>query len=252
VTNRQQLVHWAVAILAAVLAAVGARYGIVVPPPPVVEVPIPQIPAPVPPPAAKLDPLGAIMQIARANVGCSATVIGPRRVDGTYWVISAAHCTKQVGEHWTGKLRNGRTVGLKVVNINRTADYAWMLTEDNGIELPYTLLADSTPAPGGKVWHAGYGVDVPGNREDGTVTAAPNSDGQTEFRISVSSGDSGGGIIVDDSGRWISCVCCTTARGSVARVWGSSVEAARKGQVALTSEWSWQPMEVPIKMPPEK
>lgn len=221
----------------------------------------PTPPAPVPPtpeqppaqmpvaPTPKPDTLQAIMRISRPGVGCSATIIGPKRVDGRYWVLTAAHCTQGLNERWTGKLRNGTTVGFVIVARNTTSDWAWGITDANGEQLPFALLAEKTPPVGTPVWHAGYGVDKPGNREDGKVVSGYNSEGQVEFDLSVSSGDSGGGIVIDSDGAVVSAVCCTTGPGQRARVWGCSPESARRGQVVQTNLDEWAPLPIPTRMP---
>lgn len=254
---------WLQALAVAVLAVIGAMLGIHVAPPqqqpPVIPPPTipPQPPTPDPkpqPPAPeepKPDTLNAIVQIGSGRVGCSATVIGPRRPDGRYWVLSAAHCVEGTNQHWSMKFRNGRTAGAIVVNFDRKADYSWMLTESNTDTYPFALLAESSPPPGTPIWHSGFGVDRPGNREDGVVTDVPNTDGQIRMRLSVSSGDSGGGICVTADGRVFSTVCCTSGRGQVADVWGSSTEALRRGQVAQVRIDDWQPLEIPLRMPPK-
>lgn len=132
-----------------------------------------------------------------------------------------------------------------------------MVTDGNNTVLPHALAAEKSPPVGTRIWHAGYGVDVPGNREDGSVTGAPDGNGQLRFRLSVSSGDSGGGIVIDDSGRVVSSVCCTTNRGTVADVWGCSPERFRAGQRDTVDLDHWHPIDVPLRsipneMPPGK
>lgn len=249
---RDRLINLGLWLGAALLAALLARLGIDAPPPPIVipDTPTqptepPQTPPSEPPP----NPLGAIVKIISGNVGCSATVIGPRRPDGRYWVLTAAHCVNGTGQRWTMRFRNGSTAGFTVVNFNRAADYAWGATDSSTEIYPYALLADATPPAGTKVWHAGYGVDVPANREDGTLLAGADGNGQLKFRMSVSSGDSGGGIVMDENGRIVSNVCCTTRRGAVADVWGASPESMRLGQRDTVDLWDWQPIEIPLRMP---
>lgn len=244
---RERWITWGLAALAAVLAAIAAGRPITLPPLPVNPAPVPPDAAPITPAPAQPDPLGAIIRISRPGTGCSATIIGPKRIDGRYWVLSAAHCCRETGERWTGRLRDGRTVGLVVVSIDREPDVAWMLTDVDGHGYPFALLADSTPPVGTRVWHAGYGVDKPANREDGAVTGAENAEGQVEYRLSVSSGDSGGGIIMDGAGRVLSPVCCTTAPGQVARVWGASPERCRRAQTVSVSLDEWIPIPIPTR-----
>lgn len=148
------------------------------------------------------------------------------------------------------RLRDGRTLGIKRIAVDARADACWCVTVNNTEVYPFTFVAKESPKPGTRIWHAGYGVDQPGNREDGTVTSGPNGDGQIEMRLSVSSGDSGGGIIATETGEVISCVCCTTARGATARVWGASPEAIHKLRPSAEVFDIFTPMEIPEYLPP--
>lgn len=213
-------------------------------------------PAPITPPTGKAppqvpapEPLQAIGRIQFGNAGCTATVIGPRRADGKWNVLTAAHCLAGQPELGRMELRNGKVITVKRMVVDDRSDCAWLITADTHENLPYALLADSLPSAGQKVWHAGFGVDVPGNTEYGTVVNSENADGQTEFRLSVSSGDSGGGIALDGSGKVLSAVCCTTNRGGTGRVWGCSVESIRKTLQRLpVSSELWTPIQVPLRM----
>lgn len=251
-SNREKLINWGVGLLFAVVAGLLARYGIKVDPPPVIVLPSEPVP-PVQPPPDKPpseptpDALAAIVRISSGNVGCSATVIGPRRPDGRYWVLTAAHCVSGTGQRWTMKFRDGRTSGMQVVNFNRTSDFAWCVTDGNNLTLPHALLAESTPAVGTRLWHAGYGVDVPANREDGELLAHANAEGQIRFRMSVSSGDSGGGVVIDSGGKIVSTVCCTTRKGAVADVWGASPEVIKIGQRDTVDLDDWKPIDIPTR-----
>lgn len=239
------------ALLASVLTLAG--YTVIapkptpVPPPPTTPAPPPTAPKPEPKPT----PLAAIGRIQVGNSGCTATVIGPRRDDGRWHLLTAAHCVTRVGESGTMRLRDGRTIGFVVAAIDRTADACWLLTTDTPAELPFALLAETTPPAGSKVWHAGFGVDNPANREDGQVKAGANQKGQSQFWLSVSPGDSGGAICFDDSGRVISPVCCTTRLAGPGDVWGASPESCRRllGQVVFDVFDGWKPVEMPQVMP---
>lgn len=243
-------VTWGLIVLAAVVVGIVRREPIVIPPPPINQ-PQPPQNQPGQPPEVRPDPVNAIVRISRPGVGCSATFIYPRRADGRYWVLSAAHCGPK-GAKWTAKFRDGRSTGLTCVSTNDRADYAWLVSDVDTQIFPSAELRETDPTPGTKVWHAGFGVDVPGNREDGTVTSGANEDGQIEYRLSVSSGDSGGGIMLDSEGKVLSPVCCTTIRGQVGRVWGSSPAVARRGMVFDTDLDKWEPIPVPLRMTGEK
>lgn len=257
--RRKRIVDFLAALAVAAIAALGARYGIPVPPiPPITVEPPPVILPPpnhLPPgtdPGAKPDTPKAIVRLTMGNVGCSGTVIGPRRIDGRWWVLTAAHCVERVGQHASMRLLDGRTAGLVVVSFDRKADCCWMVTESNSDIYPFAILVDSTPAVGTPVWHAGYGVDKPGNTERGTLEAEADSNGQIRFTLSVSSGDSGGGIVVTSDGAIVSCVCCTSNRGGRGDVWGASPEAIRRNRPNETVLDDWKPIEIPLRMPPKE
>jgi hypothetical protein len=206
----------------------------------------PPAPAPAPAPAPKLDPVAAIGRITFGRSGCTAAPIEPRRPDGRYLVLTAAHCVTEVGQRGTLVMKDRRTVGVQVVALDKTADVCWLITDSTTEVLPTLRLADRSPAPGARVWHAGYGVDRPANREDGTVSDTRTSSGKIGFRINVSSGDSGGPIIMTDGGEVVSCVCCTTERGALADVFGASPEAIRRLRPTVVDDVDWAPAPIPL------
>lgn len=211
--------------------------------------PAPHCPAPGQdrPPAPAPQPLAAIGRIQVGAYGCSATLIGPRHPDGTYDLASAAHCIPDSVRVGMMRLESGKTVGIRVTAIDRNSDCAWFRTIGDVGELPFAMLAEALPKIGEKVWHAGYGEHNPRSREDGTVTDPITTKGQTEFWLSVSSGDSGGGIVCNESGRILATVCCTTQRNRPARVWGCSVEALVKLRPKENvSDFVFRPIDIPV------
>lgn len=259
--RRERLKQILTTFLTILVTVLAARFGIPIPPPvvpegsippPIINLPAPEKPGAAPTEPARPDAAAALARLALPGVGCSCTIIGPRREDGRWNVLTAAHCVKAVGQYGELTLKDGRKIGASVVNIDRKADAAWMVTTAAHASLPFALLAERSPAVGSRIWHAGYGIDKPGNREEGTVTGGANGDGQLQFRLSVSSGDSGGGIVLNESGEIVSCVCCTTGRGQVADVWGCSPEAARRAFVAEVAGIQWDPIDVPLRMPEKK
>ena len=263
--DRPLLKQFLATLIAAALAALGVRFGAppearpqpqppVVPAPPVkppVE-PLDPLPGPAPAPPKsepKPDAPAAIARLSFGNVGCTATVIGPRREDGRWWCLTAAHCVKAVGQRGVIRLKDGRTSEVTVAAFDRKADCCWLVTETADQVYPFAVLATASPAAGAKVWHAGYGVHVPGNREDGVVEAGPDANGQIRMRLSVSSGDSGGAICLNELNEVVSCVCCTTAKGKVAQVWGASPEAIHRAKPTVMALDGWEPIEIPIRVP---
>lgn len=256
-SNRERLKQFLITLATVALSILAARYGIPIPPPVVPEgaIPPPVVvlppersrPAPLDPEPSRPDTMNAICRIAFGNAGCTATVIGPRRADGRWNLLTAAHCVRGVGQLGEAKLKDGRKLVVEVTATDPRSDCAWLVTREAHTGLPFALLAERSPTPGTPVFHAGYGVDKPGNREEGSVIDGPDQSGQLRFRLSVSSGDSGGGICTTADGVVVSAVCCTTARGRVADVWGCSPESARKLAGTAVNGEHWEPLEIPLR-----
>jgi hypothetical protein len=192
--------------------------------------PAPPVPTPAPPkpdtPApGKPDAPAALCKLRVGRSGCTATIVGPRRKDGRWDVLTANHCWGS-GTKGTITLQSGKTLGVTLVEREKDSDIAWMVTDDSIPDLPFAMLAKELPAKDVKVWHAGYGVDRPGNREDGHVLGV--SGGQLSFHLNVSSGDSGGGIFRSDTNELLATVCCTRSIGAKTTMWaGHCVRAAQ-------------------------
>jgi len=211
------------------------------------QLPLPE-PKPEPKPVPKPDPWNAICKVIMANGYCSGTIVGPRRSDGRWHLVSASHCFKRVGESVQILTRDGRSLQGSVSAIDRQADCAIVVTEHYD-DLPFAIVAEVVPPIQTQVWHGGYGVDKPGNRESGVLLAGEDSNGQLRYRLSVSHGDSGGGIITDAEGRLLSPVCCTTRIGGVGDVWGASPTVIRRMLAAPTDFLDVKPIEMPVRQP---
>ncbi|MCE9530352.1 MAG: serine protease [Planctomycetes bacterium] len=210
--------------------------------------PKPMPPAPLPPTEGKLDPINALGRIRFGNAGCTATIVGPRRSDGKWDVLTAAHCVSGESQRGTLTLKDGRSFAIRVVAYHKSPDLAWCVTEEAVADLPYAKLAEKNPDPNTAIWHMGFGVDKPGNREDGSVTDRENGDGQLRMSLSVSSGDSGGGIFRADTSELISVVCCTSGMGRKVSMWGGSAESARRTRPKpADNEQLWSPLPIPIQ-----
>lgn len=190
-------------------------------PPPAPKPPEPKPPEPKPPekPAPKAEPAKALLKLRVGSAGCTATVIGPRRPDGRWDILTASHCLDG-NSKGTVTTQDGRVLKVTKTAQDASADLCWLVTDDAVESLPFATLAAAVPASGTAVWHAGYGVHVPGNREDGKVLGQDGQ--QVRMSLSVSSGDSGGGIFRSDTNELIASVCCTRSKGSVATMWGGS------------------------------
>jgi hypothetical protein len=215
--------------------------------PPIV-VPPPIKPPEVPPPAQKADPTQATGRLRFGTSGCTATVMYPRRPDGRWDILTAAHCTGGPGSKGSITMKDGRTINVTVAVREPGADISWLVTDNPVDSLPFAHLAVSNPSTGTKVWHTGYGVQVPGNREDGEIIGV-TQEGQLSMYLSVSSGDSGSGIFRDDTGELVAVVCCTTRKGAKVVMYGGHCERAvqlRPKGVATSDTGVWEPMEIPI------
>jgi hypothetical protein len=126
---------------------------------------------------------------------------------------------------------------------------AWCVTDDEVKDLPYALIAAKNPEPGTAIWHMGFGVDKPGNREEGTVAEGENAQGQLRMILSVSSGDSGGGIFRADTNELVSVVCCTSGMAQRVSMWGCSAEVARRTRpkAAEDAGEAWVPVPIPLR-----
>lgn len=181
-----------------------------------------------PPGDMKPDPEQATARIQFGTSGCTATVMWPRRADGAWDLLTASHCTGGVGSRGTVTLKDGRKLAVITTVRNTDCDLSWLRTESTKEEkMPYALLAERDPEVGVKVWHCGYGVDKPGNVERGQVDGPLSPDGQLRFVLSVSPGDSGGGIFREDNGHLVSSVCCTTAFARHVVMFGGGASRAR-------------------------
>ena len=249
-SRRDHIIQTLGMLVGAVLAGLLAANGLKIPPLQTPPIAIPADPPPAEIPTVKPiapNAAAAIGRIQFGNAGCTATVIGPRRPDGRYDVLTASHCVQSIGQKGTMRLLDGRTLNLTVQAIDRRSDCCWCFTDGATEVYPFALLAASTPQPGSAIWHAGYGVDKPGNREEGTVDALPDGNGQIRMTLSVSSGDSGGAICLNQQNELVSCVCCTSARGARASVWGAGVEAIRRLRPSGPVFDEWTPIEIPTR-----
>lgn len=213
----------------------------------------PTTPPVLPPRTPKLDPAAATTRLRVGSSGCTATIMHPRRPDGKWDVLTASHCTGEPGGKGTITLKDGRKLAVTVTVRSRGPDITWMATDDASLDdLPSAVLAATAPAPGTKIWHNGYGIDKPGNREEGVVVSGPGDNGMLTMRLSVSSGDSGGGIFRVDNGELVSAVCCTSSMARIGTMHGGSSVAAAKLRPKSTAEGTHDLIEVQriIVLPP--
>lgn len=170
----------------------------------------------------------AAMGVTQTGSGrCTATHVKISATQSRSVFLTAAHCVGAVGSKvvfTTRRLPTELTVHCVVVAVNRDADCAWLMAEDNRLywEIPYAELSGELPPNGTAVWHAGFGVNIPGNTEEGTVVAVETE--QLQFDLSASPGDSGAAIVWRVRDQIVSVVCCGTTPGRRGPVWGARTD----------------------------
>lgn len=241
-----------IAVCTAIIAALGGSSmtlglvgcpGVIPPAPP----PPPQADPPAPPPPS--DPVEAVGKVIRPGVMCSGTVVGPRRDDGRWWIVTAAHCFERgggVGTRCTYITRGGTSIPSSVVAVNAQSDVAILVTDERFERLAYVRVASATPPKGTSVYHVGFGQDRPGNKEEGQVIGVMPTRRMVSYRLSASPGDSGGGILLTGGGELLSPVCCTTCLGCLGDVAGGQPEVIRE-MLARPTEY----VDVPPAVMPE-
>lgn len=192
---------------------------------------LPPAPPPVPqpmPPAVPADPAGrkSVVKFYISNVMCSSTPILPVRADGRWDILTAAHCWQHGAADPHVLAADGTKYAVDLVVKDDAGDVAWCRTRAAAPKLVGSPLATAAPDPGRVVYHCGYGQDKPGNVEAGTVLGIRTASGQTAFRLSVSHGDSGGGIFDAASGEVVACVSSSTGIAQYTTMFGGSCVAA--------------------------
>lgn len=175
----------------------------------------PAPPAP-PPGPSRPDPIKATAKVVFPGGGyCTITPIYPRRADGAWDMVCAAHCTGGVGSKAVAEFADGRKVPVVcTVSVGDRSggspDAAWYVTEAKNLaDLPYAVLASSVPPVGTPVWQNGNGVTTKRQVRHGKLATGVVSGGMLAFDLVVSKGDSGGGIFNESTGELLATVCCT-------------------------------------------
>jgi S1-C subfamily serine protease len=161
-------------------------------------------------------PMGAALDAAGNRVEQSscgtATVVWPRRADGRWDVLTAAHCFPDGKTEGTVTLKDGRTFAVTLTHRCERSDLAWCVTRRKSCFMPWAKLGQDAK-PGDRVWHNGFGWDKPGNTERGTSTGGNGHEPAPRlfFELNVSQGDSGGGVFDAQTGLLVGVVSSTSA-----------------------------------------
>lgn len=146
------------------------------------------------PPAAPSDPRPAVGVLRVGTGQCTATVIGPRRADGSYDVLSAAHCTGGPGTRAVLQLPGRAALALVVVVRNGGTDVSWLRTGAAVGALPSAVLHAGAVPVGTAVWHASYGRRRPGQVERGALIGKDQRRGWYTWSYQATPGASGGAV----------------------------------------------------------
>lgn len=248
-TWKEKLFTAAIAALAAFLGSFGGGFGKPQPVAPPIVAPD-QKPTPPAPPTPQAEVERTIGRIVVGSSGCTASLVGQKRVDRRYNILTAAHCVDRVGDRGTYTTQDGRRLTFSITAIDKRCDCAWGLTEPTDETFAFGEVADRHADVGDEVWHAGYGIDKPGNREVGTVVSTPLSDGKVQYNLNVSSGDSGGAIVHTKTGKILSVVCCAQRGGGVRPTWGASPECITALRRTFLDDANWTPVPLPERHEP--
>lgn len=145
-------------------------------------------------------PEQAVGRLTCGRCNGSATVLGPRRPDGRWHVVTAAHCLTGVPHApvpgglvaWL-HLKDGRSVSLRVVGVDPRCDVAVLATRLPWKDLPHAVQAAEPPKEGDRLWHCGYSPYAKGKTRPLVVAGGRFVDA-TPFSGEVGHGDSGGGV----------------------------------------------------------
>ena len=186
-------------------------------------------------PGGRRGALPAVGKLIVGNSLCTGTVVGPRRADGRWDILTACHCLADGPNQGSFTLRDGQKMAVRVVVRAPGPDIGWCVTEDANLAgLPFAMLSSTAPAPGTKVWHQGYGEQLPGNREEGKVLSGPDAKGMLSMLLSVSNGDSGAGVFRVDNDELVATVCCTLRTKARVQMWGGSSLTAKELRPGVT------------------
>lgn len=202
-------------------------------------------PGPVPERQSREEVLAAVGRVRFGAGACTAQAVYPRRPDGKWDVLTAAHCVSGVGQQGRFRLRDGREIGVVVITVDKGADCCWCRTTDPIEKLPAVLLADGDAEKGSAIWQSGYGWNEPGVVKEGETDRGRMPDGKQAFTISLSQGDSGGGFFRVSDNRLVSVACCTTQIAAKALAFGPSVTAIRANRLTAAHSDDWEPAAVP-------
>jgi len=142
-----------------------------------------------------------------ASVG-TATVIGPRRADGRWDVLTAAHVVR--GAERASLAVGGKSVKLVVAVTDEKADVAWLVTEVAHEHLPFALLADRPAKAGEALWHKG----CTSGECEGKALPTTNEIGTLWTDLPGSFGDSGAAIFRKSDGRVVAVLTGSPNHGA--------------------------------------
>lgn len=185
-------------------------------------------------------------RISHGRSGCSATCVGRDSVDGSYILYTAAHCVDRIGDIVTVHVDSNTRIRSTVIGLDKVSDACVIRTQPTRIRLYSSRVYSGKASNGVRVWHIGYGIDKPGNREEGSIIGYDSDRRQYMSDISVSSGDSGSGVHTVDGDYVVGTVCCTVSVGG--RRWTQFTDVQEHVRLFTSVDDMldvWQPIQLP-------
>ncbi len=167
----------------------------------------------------------------------SACAVAPRRKDGKYDILTAAHLVGSVGNKIEVRTDKGAFFVTTVVSVDPRSDVAWLLTDRSDLVLPMLIMAKVPSRIGGPIQHYGLGGGV---LRRGFLKRVFGN--RLDMHIQAVGGDSGAPVICEVLGEVIG-VQSTNANPRRLDVFGKLDPPHDSGAGSCDAAWKCRPGE---------
>lgn len=193
------------------------------PPPPQFHPAPPTTPSPPPPEnETHARTRAATVAVLQAHASGTGTNIDDPDDPNRDYVVTANHVVDRTNEPVTITDAEGRKSRGRVIARDKDADLALIQVEPPRPNRTVATIAAAPKPIGTAIYHHAHGMHRPQNLETGTVRTTYRTDGQDTFTLSVSAGDSGGGIFDAETGELVAVIAATTAKNRDAIVFAGN------------------------------